>query len=66
MHDKIRALNSILEQLERELAGFEIDTAGQRRDARRRAAIHRLCDAFRQHMTELTQSARRDGAQAHD
>lgn len=68
MDDTVAALNRILEQLERELAGFEIETAWRRRDPERRAVIGSLCEAFHKHMTDLIgqQRGRCDGGQGHE
>jgi hypothetical protein len=53
MDEKVGAMKRTLEELERELAGFEIDTAWRQRDEKRRAAIGTLCEAFEKQLADL-------------
>ena len=53
MTDKVTELRQTLEQLDRALVGFEIDTAWRRPDAERQAAIRSLCDSFHEQMSRL-------------
>ena len=68
MDEKGGALKRTLEELERELAGFEIDTAWRQRDEKRRAVIGALCEAFEKQLADLVggQPETSDGARTHE